>query len=350
MHIGVITNPNSRKNRGKPGRAAQLQSIVGNLGEVHQTDCVESIKPILREFLRKRARYWVADGGDGAMHWLVRSAMEVLEEDEFAGDELPLTVPTRGGTIDFVANNVGIEGGAENILASLCSSIESGRHIEEAEVDSMLIEGVEVTASGEKTFRTYGFAVAAGGVGQRFFSKYYEAEDPNPNTILKVIASAIASMPVSLSPLRNLPGMPKGLRNYARDLLQPTAAKLTVDGMILPDVDFTSIHIASMPINLGNVFRLFGKAEQDGVLHALVGSPSPLTMVRNLPRLHLGKEIRDQSMMDRACREMIVEAQGDELLNPIVDGEYYRNLRSMTFRVGPRVRIPRMVRSAAAVH
>ena len=350
MQIGVITNPNSRKNKNRPDRAARLQSIVGDLGEVHQTDTVESIKPIVRDFLRKRARYWVADGGDGALHWLVRSAMEVLEEEEFAHDALPITVPTKGGTIDFVANNVGIEGGAENILATLRSSIENGHTIEEAEVDSMLIEGVEITESGEQPFRTYGFAVAAGGVGQRFFSKYYEAADPNPTTILKVVANAVASLPVSLSPLRNVPGIPAGLRDYARELLQPTPAKLTIDGMVLSETDFTSIHIASMPINLGNVFRLFGKAEQDGVLHALVGSPSPFAMVRNLPRMHLGKEIRDRSLLDRACREMTVEATNGELLNPVVDGEYYRDVRSLTFRVGPRVRIPRIVPPASLPH
>ena len=79
MQIGVITNPNSRKNRNRPDRADRLRRIVGDLGEVHATSSVESIKPVLREFLRKRARYWVADGGDGALHWMVRMGMEVLQ-------------------------------------------------------------------------------------------------------------------------------------------------------------------------------------------------------------------------------------------------------------------------------
>ena len=114
MEIGVITNPNSRKNRNRPDRAERLQRIVGEMGEVHKTESVESIKPVLREFLRKRARYWVADGGDGALHWMLRLGMEVLQEDEFAGQSvtLPVALPTKGGTIDFVANNVGIEVGS----------------------------------------------------------------------------------------------------------------------------------------------------------------------------------------------------------------------------------------------
>ena len=173
MHIGVITNPNSRKNKNRPDRAQWLQLIVGVMGEVHETQSLDSIKPVLRDFLRKRARYWIADGGDGALHWMLRKGMEVLQEEEFAGQAftLPLTMPTNGGTIDFVANNVGIKGDAESLLTTMCRRIDAGQKIEETEVDSMVIEGVQVTADGDVPFRTYGFAVAAGGVGQRFFTK-----------------------------------------------------------------------------------------------------------------------------------------------------------------------------------
>src|SRR5262249_7161677 len=160
--IGVITNPNSRKNRNRPDRAERLQRIVGTLGEVHETTSIESIKPVLRDFLRKRARYWVADGGDGAVHWVRRMGMEGLPEEEFADQSvtLPMTLPTKGGTIDFVANNVGIEGDAEGILATLRRGVEHGTIIEETEVDSMCIDGVQVQDGCEVPFRTYGFASA----------------------------------------------------------------------------------------------------------------------------------------------------------------------------------------------
>src|SRR5688500_12928791 len=164
MEIGVITNPNSRKNRNRPDRAERLQRIVGNIGEVHKTESIDAIKPVLRDFLRKRARYWVADGGDGALHWMLRMGMEVLQEDEFidstgpAGKPmtLPMALPTKGGTIDFVANNVGIEGDAEGILATLRRAVEHGGIIEDTEVDSMVIDGVQLVDGVDTPFRTYG--------------------------------------------------------------------------------------------------------------------------------------------------------------------------------------------------
>ncbi|HEY5933649.1 MAG TPA: hypothetical protein VIU61_03415 [Kofleriaceae bacterium] len=348
MEIGVITNPNSRKNRNRPDRAARLQRIVGDIGEVHKTDSVESIKPVLRDFLRKRARYWVADGGDGALHWMLRMGMEVLQEDEFVGDShsLPMTLPTKGGTIDFVANNVGIEGDAEGILGMLRNSVEHGGRIQETDVDSMVIDGVQLVDGVEVPFRTYGFASAAGGVGQRFYAKYYDDPDPNPRTIMKVVANTVASAPIALSPLSRLPF--GAWKSYAREVFEPTPCRVMLDGMQLPGTEFTGVHIASMSINLGNVLRFFGKADQPGLMNALVGTPSPWGIIRNLPRMARGEEMKGRNILDRPCREMIIEANSAELLAPIIDGEFYRNVKKLVYRIGPRVRIPKVVAPKAA--
>lgn len=348
MEIGVITNPNSRKNRNRPDRAERLRRIVGDLGEVHATDSVESIKPVLRDFLRKRARYWVADGGDGALHWMLRMGMEVLQEDEFTGQSitLPMTLPTKGGTIDFVANNVGIEGDAEGILATLRSNVERNQLLADTEVDSMAIDGIQVVDGAEVPFRTYGFASAAGGVGQRFYAKYYDDPDPNPRTIMKVVANTVASAPIALSPLSRLPF--GAWKSYAKEVFQPTRCTVMLDGMKLPGDKFTGVHIASMSINLGNLLRFFGKADQPGLMNAIVGTPSPWSIIRNLPRMARGEEMRGRNILDRPCREMILEATSDELLAPVIDGEFYRNVKKIAFRVGPRVRIPKVIAPKAA--
>jgi len=348
MEIGVITNPNSRKNRNRPDRADRLRRIVGDYGEVHSTDCVASIKPVLRDFLRKRARFWVADGGDGALHWMLRMGMEVLQEDEFVGEALalPMTLPTKGGTIDFVANNVGIKGDAEGILAALCKTVEHNIRIEDTEVDSMVITGIQVVDGGDVPFRTYGFASAAGGIGQRFFAKYAEDADPNPATIVKVLANAVASAPIALSTLSRLPLGP--WTRYARELFEPAHCKVTIDGMRLPGDQFTGVHVASMSINLGNVLRFFGKADQPGLMNAIVGTPTPWSIIRNLPRMARGDEMRGRNILDRPCREMTIEACGDQLLAPIIDGEFYRNVKQVAFHIGPRVRIPKVVAPPSA--
>jgi hypothetical protein len=279
---------------------------------------------------------------------MLRMGMEVLQEDEFTGQAftLPMTLPTKGGTIDFVANNVGIEGDAEGILAALRRNVERNTLIEDTEVDSMVIDGIQRVDGALVPFRTYGFASAAGGVGQRFYAKYYDAPDPNPRTIVKVVANTVASAPIALSPLSRLPL--GAWKSYAKEVFQPTPCRVMIDGMKLPGDRFTGVHIASMSINLGNVLRFFGKADQPGLMNAIVGTPSPWGIIRNLPRMARGEEMRGRNILDRPCREMLIEASGDELLAPIIDGEFYRDVKQLAFHIGPRVRIPKVVAAKAA--
>jgi diacylglycerol kinase family enzyme len=158
---------------------------------------------------------------------------------------------------------------------------------------------------------------------------------------MKVVANTVASAPIALSPLSRLPF--GAWKSYAKEVFQPTPCKVTLDGMKLPGDRFTGVHIASMSINLGNVLRFFGKADQPGLMNAIVGTPSPWGIIRNLPRMARGDEMRGRNILDRPCREMILEASGEELLAPIIDGEFYRNVSKLAFRIGPRVRIPKVI-------
>src|SRR5207244_2282098 len=138
------------------------------------------------------------------------------------------------------------------------------------------------------------------------------------------------------------------MRTYAREMFQPTSCRVTLDGMVLPGTQFSGVHVASMSINLGNVLKFFGKADQPGLMNALVGTPSPWGIIRNLPRMMGGQEMRGRNILDRPCREMMLEATSEELLEPIIDGEYYRNVKKLVFHIGPRVRIPKVVAPKAA--
>ena len=78
-------------------------------------------------------------------------------------------------------------------------------------------------------------------------------------------------------------------------------------------------------------------------MHAIVGSPNPLQILRNLGNMHRGKQLRGRNIYDQACQSMTVEVLGDELLAPIIDGEYYPRVKKLTFKNGPRVRIPKLI-------
>src|SRR5687768_821378 len=99
--IGVITNPNSRKNRGQAQRAAALQRIVGGHGLVRETRSTSEIGDVIEEFKALGISYWVTDGGDGSLHWMLNTAAERYGVGAVA-EFVPWAVPANGGTIDFV--------------------------------------------------------------------------------------------------------------------------------------------------------------------------------------------------------------------------------------------------------
>ena len=71
--------------------------------------------------------------------------------------------------------------------------------------------------------------------------------------------------------------------------------------------------------------------------------PTPLQILMNIPRAHLGKKLKGSRLYDGPCRRLTLEATGDELLAPVIDGEVYEGVRTVSFTTGPRVRIPKVV-------
>lgn len=336
--IGVILNPNARKNRRRPGRTARLGAIVGDHGVVRETASLADLRAVLRELVVGGASYLVSDGGDGALNWMYNE-LEALRAEELPHLRVPPLVPTRSGTIDFVATKVGIGGNAEQIVERLVRRVAAGDPPEVLSLESLVLEGVEVLSDGrQRPFRRVGFAAAVGGIGQRFFGKYYQLVDPGPASILRVVAAAVGSQAVSAVPLP----VPHAWRSYAQELFAPTSARVTIDGRAVPATAHGAIHAGAFDVNLGGVFRVFPLARDAGSLHLQAGAIGPWAIVRNLPRLYRGKTIRSESLWERQGTEMRVEATGTELLAPVVDGEIFTNLAEVTVRPGPRIPIAKV--------
>lgn len=334
MFLGVVLNPRARKNRASArlkdhDRAARLARLVGPWGEVFETRSVADIGSVVERLL-PRATHLVSDGGDGALHWLVNEVW--LRESSSA--RWPTFVPTNGGTIDFVARKVGTRGRSEDILRALVAAASAGRAPHEEVLDTLRLTGS--TADGV-AFDRVGFALAAGGVGNRFFDKYYEDPDPSPATIVRVIGRTIGDWTIELVAPRLLNG-----RSYARHLFRPTRARVCIDGEELPTLEHSGLHAAAFDVNLGGVLRVFPLAKTSGVLHFQAGEMSPGRIIAHLPELVIGGSIRGSGLRDIAGGEMTIETVDSERLSPIIDGERFDGLTRLVVRAGPRIRVARV--------
>jgi hypothetical protein len=335
MYIGVIVNPLARKNRAAAGdRIAELRRIVGPWGEVHETVSAEDLRGVVEQ-LYPRISHFVIDGGDGSLNWLIN------EIEHFVADpqRWPTFVPANGGSVNAVARKARVRGRPLAILRALAAAAEADQPPPEVCLDTLELDGE--TSDGAK-FHRLCFGLAAGGVGNRFYDKYYDNHTHGRADVVRVLARSFADYVTSkVVPARsNKP-------NYASNLLTPTHARVVIDGEEVPTRTHRLLHAGAIDLHIGGGFRLFSKAREPGALHFQAGDLSPAKIATRFPAALHGATIRGDLVRDVNGREMIIEAE-DEPLSPIIDGERFLGIVRLVARAGPRIRIAQVGSSTAA--
>ena len=347
--IGVLTNPNSGKNRRRfpldpistgSGRAAELERAVGRHGIVRCTRSLDDIGPVLHELLDAGCDTWVCDGGDGTLHHMLSVGWSIARARGLSA--LPLVVPANGGSIDFVSHKAGIRGQATDILRALVRARSEGAPPRVAVLDTFRMRGTHVArADGTvATFDRIGFASAIGGVAQRFFGLLYEHKPVDGRAIARVLAGSVAGAAVASGPRAFERFYPQPLRRYADEIFAPTRARVDVDGHLLAYDSFASLQVGSIDINLGGVVRTFRHAARPGVMHATAISMSPLAVAANLPGIVFGTRIWGKNVFDGPASTLTATAFPDAPLDPVIDGELFYGLSAIEVSRGPALHVP----------
>ena len=103
--IGIILNPKARSYKHNPGRMERLGFIVGDKASCHATQDVLDVEALAKEFKEKEIEILGISGGDGTNHVTLTTFINVY------GDKpLPKVAFLRGGTMNNVANALGVKG------------------------------------------------------------------------------------------------------------------------------------------------------------------------------------------------------------------------------------------------
>ncbi|MGZ4585383.1 MAG: hypothetical protein ACXVYI_13745 [Mycobacterium sp.] len=206
----------------------------------------------------------------------------------------------------------------------LAARAKSGHPPPEVRLDTLQIDARSVDG---RSFQRIGFALAAGGVGCRFFDRYYEAHKPGRATVIKVVSRTIGEM--AASAVR--PG-----RVSRPDLFRPTCATVVIDGQEVPTRMQNALHAGAFDVDLGGVLRVFPLASESGVVEFQAGEMSPATIIAQLPALVFGRAVRADQLRDTVGQTMTVEVgNGDEPLSPIIDGERLTAIDRLVVSLGP---------------
>lgn len=334
--IGVVTNPNSQKNRANPQRYEQMRAVVGDLGLVRRTQDVTAIADVVREFLAAGVRYFVADGGDGAFHWLMNTTWQVLDKDSTAN--WPAILPTNAGTVDFVGRKAEVIGGCDQLLPELVRLIDSGGAPKIVRLPTFDLRGTYGPNADfpGKPFEKLGFASAIAGISQRFFDKFY-AHDRQDGPGIAFLVAKILSSQASRTPLLSWVPMPVGWRYFGEPVFEGIPAEVWLDGEKLPIGVFRDLDIGAIDINIKNMFRFFPLAHTGEHMHVQCGDLGPMDVLKNLPRMATGKTMSIDNYVQRQAKHVKVVPLQGRTLDPVIDGELYWGLQSCELSMGPKV-------------
>jgi diacylglycerol kinase family enzyme len=304
--IGLVTNPRSRKNRRDPAQVIRLAYMLGNRGVPEATKSLEDLYRAAEAFKKERIDILAINGGDGTIHVTLSALIKTYGDDQ----PLPMVAILRGGTMNTIANSLGVKGETSELLFNVVDKYHTREEFQ------------TVTKRVLKVGDTYG-CIFGNGLIYNFLSLYYGTGKPSPGVAAQVLARGIFS-----SLIRG---------PYSKKLFRRFRAQITVDGQTWAREDFTTV-AASCVEQIGLGFKPFYRVRENPDRFAVLGIhvPSALSMVFELPRIMRGLPMRRDKVIDAAASEVIFRS--DEDLAYTVDGDTYVSGRELALTSGPPVR------------
>jgi diacylglycerol kinase family enzyme len=321
--IGVVFNPKSRHNLRDPRAASRLARTLGDSGVVREARSIDELYRIAEDFRRDDIDVLAISGGDGTNHVTLTGFIDV-----YGGATMPQVALLRGGTMNTVANSVGVgKGRPEGILGRLLRDYaqRASEPLENVERHVMRI-GPRDGRSGERTH--YGFLFGTGAVAG-FLAEYYRGGEPTPLAAAKTLARCVGSAFIGGETIRR---MAKPFRGSV-ELDDGTAV-----GTRWGERDYLAVAAGTIP-NIGLNFRPFHRyGEQPGHFHMLGIHASPVAFVKELPRIHRAEPMRPGKTYEAVSSHAVVRS-ADGLLRYMIDGDLHETRGELDIGIGPRVKL-----------
>lgn len=308
--IGVVLNPRSRRNLRDPGAATRLAQKLGDHGIVREAHSVDELHRIAEDFKRLRIDVLGISGGDGTNHVTITGFLNVYD-----GSTLPSLAFLRGGTMNTVANSVGItEGRPEGLLGRLMRAYakRASRPLENVERHVMRI-GSE-----------YGFLFGTG-AAYGFLAEYYRDGDPSPLVAAKTLARGVASTLVGGDMVRRMAAPFRGSVSFD-------------DGTSWAERDYLAVAggtIAQMGLNFRPFYRF---NERPNAFHLLGIDPSPMAFVRQLPRIWRAEPMAPGRTLEAVVDRATIRS-ADGRMRYMIDGDLHEKSGELEVSIGPKVKI-----------
>jgi diacylglycerol kinase (ATP) len=322
--IGVVLNPKSRQNLLNPDAASRLSRQLGDRGVVRAARSVEELRRIAEDFRALDIDVLAIAGGDGTNHVTLTGFLDVY------GDKpIPPVALLRGGTMNTVANSVGVaRRSSERLLARLIAdwtstSADASRQETKAQLQRAQRNVLRIGPNAAGGAH-YGFLFGTG-VVHGFLAEYYRGGNPTLLVAAATLARGVASAFVAGETVRRIAEPFRG-------------SVLLEDGTLWEQRDYLSVAAGTIA-HIGLEFKPFHRyGERPEAFHALGIYASPSAFVLELPRIWRGLPMRPGRAHEALSSHMVVKS-GARVLRYMVDGDLHEAENELTVSIGPRIRL-----------
>jgi diacylglycerol kinase (ATP) len=314
--IGVVLNPKSRRNLRDPGAARRLARRLGDHGVLRTARSVEELYRIAEDFRRVDIDVLAISGGDGTGHVTLTGFLDV-----YGGGAMPQVALLRGGTMNTVANSVGVaRGKPEGLLARLIRAYAARASEPLAGVERHVLHVTPL----DKGDAHYGFLFGTG-VVHGFISEYYRGGDPSPLVAAKTLARGIGSALIGGETIRRM--------------AQPFRGSVRFDdGTVWQERDYLAVAAGTIS-HIGLNFRPFYRyGERAGAFQVLGIHASPIAFIQDLPRIHRCLPMRANKTYDALSSRFVLRSAGGRVAY-MIDGDLHETRGELAVEIGPRVRL-----------
>lgn len=314
--IGVVYNPRSGHNLRNPRAARRLAKTLGDHGIVREAGSIDQLYRVAEDFRRLDIDVLGISGGDGTNGVTITGFLDV-----YGGGALPQIAFLRGGTMNTVANAVGVRRGRPHSLLDRlirAYAANASRPLRDAPRHVMRIGA----ASGGE--HKYGFLFGTG-VVHGFLAEYYRGGQPNPVVAAKTLLRGVGSTMIRGETIRRMAAPFRG------------SVELE-DGTRWEERDYLAIAGGTID-QIGLNFRPFHRwDERPESFHLLGIHTSPFGFVTQLPRIWRAAPMRPGHAYEATPRRVIVRSVTPETAY-MIDGDLHSCRGPLAVEVGPKVRI-----------
>ncbi|MBI4956953.1 MAG: sphingosine kinase [Myxococcales bacterium] len=310
--IGIVLNPRARRNVQDPDAPLRLAHQLGDDGLVKIARDRAELARVAEDFKRIGIEILCIAGGDGTNHVTLTGFFEV-----YGATPLPIVSLLRGGTMNTVANSLGIpRRSPEQLLHATRRAYARRSRLPLAFVEHNVV----------RAGANYGFIFGTGAI-HGFISTYSDHPEPSPLWAAQVLARACAGAFTRGATLRRVAARWEGRVVFE-------------DGASFPERDYLAIG-ASTVGQIGLGFKPFYRNGQlPDHFHMLGIHCSAGTFIRSLPRVWRGIGLQPKHNYERLVQRAVLMPRHG-VTGYQLDGDVFDHPGELEVAIGPRVRILR---------